>query len=55
MAAGQINPPTPRYEGAGVRVNQETKRKFIVVYREVVKYTVKYNLRRARGQGLRTP
>ena len=50
-----LNPPTPRHEGAGVRVNQETKWKFIVVYREVVKYIVKYNLRRARGQGLRTP
>ena len=47
-----LNPPTPRHEGAGVRVNQETKWKFIVVYREVVKYIVKYNLRRARGQGL---
>ena len=50
-----LNPPTPRHEGAGVRVNQETKWKFIVVYREVVKYIVKYNLRRARGQGLRAP
>ena len=35
-----LNPPTPRYEGAGVRVDLETKRKFIVVYREVVKYIV---------------
>ena len=54
-----LNPPTPRYEGAGVRVNLETKRKFIVVYREVVKYIIKYSLRWARGQGLggnkRTP
>ena len=50
-----LNPPTPRHEGAGVRVNQETKWKFIVVYREVVKYRMKYNLRRARGQGLRAP
>ena len=33
-----LNPPTPRHEGAGVRVDQETKWKFIVVYREVVKY-----------------
>ena len=40
-------------EGAGVRVDQETKWKFIVVYREVVKYVVKYNLRWAGGQGLR--
>ena len=32
-----LNPPTPRYEGAGVRVNQEKKRKFIVDYREVMK------------------
>ena len=27
-----LNPPTPRYEGAGVRVNQENKRKFIIDY-----------------------
>ena len=46
-----LNPPTPRYEGAGVRVNQETKWKFIVVYREVVKYIVKYNLRRPGARG----
>ena len=32
-----LHPPTPRHEGAGVRVNQETKWKFIVAYREVVK------------------
>ena len=36
-----------------MRVNQETKWKFIVVYREVVKYIVKYSLRRAGGQGLK--
>ena len=47
-----LNPPTPRYEGAGVRVDQETKWKFIVVYREVVKYTVKYSLRRPGARGL---
>ena len=46
-------------EGAGVRVNLETKRKFIVDYREAMKLVVKCSLRRARGQGLggkkRTP
>ena len=47
-----LNPPTPRYEGAGVRVNLETKRKFIIDYREAMKIVVKYSLRRARGQGL---
>ena len=44
-----LNPLPPK--GAGVRVNQEKKRKFIVVSREVVKIVVEYNLRRARGQG----
>ena len=39
-------------EGAGVRVNLETKRKFIIDYREAMKIIVKYSLRRARGQGL---
>ena len=48
-----LNPPTLRYEGAGVRVNQEKKRKFIVVFREVMKKVVKCSLRRAGGQGLR--
>ena len=48
-----LNPPTPRYEGAGVRVNLETKRKFIIDYREVMKLVVKYSLRWAGGQGLR--
>ena len=48
-----LNPPTPRYEGAGVRVDQEKKRKFIIDYREVMKIVIKCNLRRARGQGLR--
>ena len=38
-----------------MRVNQETKWKFIVVYREVIEYIVKYSLRRAGGQGLRAP
>ena len=48
-----LNPPTPRYEGAGVRVNLETKRKFIIDYREAMKLVVKCSLRRARGQGLK--
>ena len=47
-----LNPLTPRYEGAGVRVNQEKQRKFIVVFREATKNEVKCSLRRARGQGL---
>ena len=46
-----LNPPTPRHEGAGVRVDQETKWKFIVVYREVVDYIVKYSLRRPGARG----
>ena len=44
-----MNPPTPK--GAGVRVDLETKRKFIVDYREAMKLVVKCSLRRARGQG----
>ena len=47
-----LNPPTPRHEGAGVRVDQEKKRKFIIDYREVMKIIIKCSLRRARGQGL---
>ena len=47
-----LNPPTPRYEGAGVRVDQENKRKLVVVYREVMEMIIKCSLRRARGQGL---
>ena len=50
-----VNPPTPRDEGAGVRVDQEKKREFIAVFREVMKKVVKYNLRRAGDQGLRAP
>ena len=47
-----LNPPTPRYEGAGVRVDQEKKRKWVVDYREVMQMLIKCSLRRARGQGL---
>ena len=36
-----LNPPTPRYEGAGMRVDLETKRKFIIDYREVMKIVIK--------------
>ena len=50
-----LNPPTPRHEGAGVRVDQETKWKFIVVYKKVIKYIVKYNLRRPGARGLKPP
>ena len=35
-----------------MRVDLETKRKFIVDYREAMKLVVKCSLRRARGQGL---
>ena len=46
-----LNPPTPK--GAGVRVDQGKKRKFIIDYREVMKIIVKCSLRRAGGQGLK--
>ena len=48
-----VSPPTRRYEGAGVRVNQEKKWKLIVGYREVMKKAVKCSLRRAGGQRLK--
>ena len=38
-----------------MRVDQETKGKFIVVYREVVKYTIKYSLRGPGARGLGVP
>ena len=50
-----LNPPTPRHEGAGVRVNQEKKWKFIVVYREVIKYIIKYYLPGPGARGLGGP
>ena len=36
-----LNPPTPRYESAGVRVNQDNKRELIIDYREVIEYNNK--------------
>ena len=36
---------------SGVRVNEEKKRKLVVVYREVMKIIIKYSLSRAGGQG----
>ena len=44
-----MNPPTPK--GAGVRVDQEKKRKLVVVSREVMKIMLKYSLSQAGARG----
>ena len=43
-AAGPWNPPTPRHEGRGVRVNPEGNRKELVVWRIVVEIVVRSSL-----------